>query len=219
MSMFDVFGTSQDKKDEKKQISAEERHRKTTQEQIAIAEASKHEDDQMYHAVQEARSDFLKWQQELGDELIDLVLTLKGKGMDENGKIVVIDPNPICNDDFINKVVIPQCKPLLSKNLINSKLDEQRILSMLKWTANEISDAIANSWQIDHSTYGIRFEDFDLVMQLILNTITPTPYRAHKGWTKKSDNEMAKRIEAFTDRPDKDSSDAKGIRGLFKIGG
>jgi hypothetical protein len=63
---------------------------------------------------------------------------------------------------------------------------------MLRSTCDDIVDAMADG----HDRYGIHFENFDLVLRLIKNTIQPGTFRALKGWTKKMDSTMVKRIES-----------------------
>ena len=150
-------------------------------------------DDQTYLYDQEKKSDLLRWQQELGDELIECVQTLRGFAMNENGIWIKVRKEPLCNDKFIYDIVMPQCKPFLSRNLINSNLDEKRILKMLRFTMDTVTNVMAEG----HDVYDIDFRDFDVIDMLITNVIMPAPFRALGGWTKRTDSTMSKRIEAF----------------------
>jgi len=172
-------------------------------------------DDETYIHTQEAKSDFLKWQQNLEDELENLKNRLRGYAKDENGKwtkkmvkqrvfntrtqkpeLITVPLPPLTNELFIDYIEM-QCEPFMSRNLFNSSLDETRILNQLRNTMNDIADAMADGWDI----YEIDFTNYDLVCRLIKNVIIPGPFRALAGWTKKTDSSMIKRIEAIQDRP------------------
>lgn len=176
------------------------------QKQATMIEGSR--DEMADIAMLEGRSDLLKWQQDLGDELFDLIMSLKGYAKIAGEWKKVMD-KPLCNDKFIYEVVVPQCKPYLSRNMINSRFDEKRILMRLKNTINCVADSMSDYWD----RYGIDFINFDLVLETMKTVIIPGPFRALKGWTKKIDNSMNKRIEAFTDD---DTPGRKG--GLISFG-
>jgi hypothetical protein len=154
--------------------------------------------------MEEAKADLFKWQQDLNDELFELIMSLKGWAK-INNEFKQVRETPLCNEKFIYEVVIPQCKPFMSRNLINSHFEEQRILQILRNTSNDIADAMADGWD----EYGINFKDFDIVVRLIKNVMIPAPFRALKGWTKKTDNEHSKRITAFMEKPQQEK------KGLF----
>ena len=128
---------------------------------------------------------------------------------DKDGKVVMGEVNvpPLCNELFVDYVQ-SQVEPFLSRNLINSNFTEKRILATLRYTMDDIADAMADGWNI----YGVEFINANLVDRLIKNVITPGPFRALKGWTKKSDNTIAKRIEGFIDKPE-------GMKGGMNIWG
>jgi len=115
----------------------------------------------------------------------------------EDKKPKMIPAPPLVNDLFIYEVVLPQCKPYISRNLINSNFTEKRILGMLRCTCNDIANAMADGWD----RYGIRFENYDLVDRAIKNTIIPGPFRAQNGWTKKTDSTVTRRIENLNENP------------------
>jgi len=146
--------------------------------------------------AQESRSDLIKWQQDLDDELMELVYKLRGYAKHEGGWLKTKSV-PLCNDVFINDVVIPQCKPFLSRNLINSNLKEEDILESLKNTCNEIADNMADGFD----KYAILFVNNDLVMRSIKNVIKPGIFRSLNGWTKRTDSTNFKRVESSFDNP------------------
>ncbi len=188
-----------EKSEEKKALDSEKRQMNYGREQTVMGGAVHPSDDQTYIGMQDTKSDLLKWQQDLGDELIDLVHTIRNEYQDVSGNwtikkdaLGVMDLEPLANDVFIYEVLIPQCKPFLSRNLINSNFDEKRILQDLKNTMNDITGAVADG----HDRYGIKFTNYDLVLRLIKNTIKSGAFRALNGWTKKTDSTMIKRIES-----------------------
>jgi hypothetical protein len=106
--------------------------------------------------------------------------------------MVPTESQPLCNDLFIDSVVIPQCKPFMNRNLINSNLTEKRILAMLKDTSNDIVNNMSDGYDI----YNINFMQYDNVLRMIKNTISASAFRALNGWTKKTDSTSFKKIES-----------------------
>ena len=142
---------------------------------------------------QEGKSDLLKWQQDLDEELMDLVNRLRGYTMGHEGDYIPIEGvEPLCNNKFVSDVVIPQCKPFLSRNLINSTFTEDRILLDLKNTSNDITANIADGYDI----YGIKFQNYDIVLRMIKNVIRAGAFRALNGFTKKTDSKVHKVLES-----------------------
>ena len=169
-------------------------------------------DDQTYMQQQEAKVDLLRWQQDMDDELMSLVQELLGKKIIE-GQIIEQVNDPLCNQKFITKVVIPQCKPFLNRGLINSNWSEKIILTRLKKVCNTITDNMSDGWE----EYDIKFVNYDVILEMIKTTIIAGAYRSLNGWTKKIDSTMIKRIEATnetTGQPQKN----KGLMGVFKSG-
>jgi len=174
-------------------------------------------DDQTYIAQQEMRTDLLKWQQDLFDEIEELKHRLRSEVkiddrwqpktmavLDENGKQAYDDDGygllckvpPLANEIFINLIDV-QCNPFVSRNMINSNFKDGEIRNMLKYTMDDIADAMAENYEI----YCIEFANFNLITRLIKNVIRPGPFRAIEGWTKKTDSTMAKRVEQYMDNP------------------
>lgn len=204
MGIFDQFYGGSDKKE----IAAEHRQREYVREQQAYNTAHDAANEQLYYESQKQRSDLLKWQQDLGDELLELVMTLQAYKKVGNDWVPIKDKEPLCNEKFIYDVVIPQCKPFLSRNMINTNFDNKTILSDLKYTCNEIADNMTDGYDI----YGIKFINQDLILRQIKNVIKAGVYRALNGWTKKTDSTVTKRVEALTEN-------TQERKGLFDIGG
>jgi len=193
MGFFNLFGDNAEQKAIVAQDKQQDKQINFAREQAITQAATDPGSDQSYAMEQDSKSDLLRWQQELGDELFELVMSFKGFAKDEKDHFVQVKEQPICNDDFIYDVVIPQCRPFMSRNLINSKFDEARILNMLKSTSNDIANCMADGYD----KYDIKFTDFDLIDRNIKNVIIAGAYRAFKGWTKMTDSTALKRIEAF----------------------
>lgn len=206
MGMIDkLMGNSE----KKQQISNEEENRKFMKEQHNIDIATANE--QLDYNQQEGRSDLLKWQQDLDDELEKLKHRLKGETKysngrwgpkliptgktNENGEELFQRLPPLANETFVDYIET-QAEPFLSRNLFSSNLDQKRILEMLKNTCDDIADAMADGYDI----YGIEFINYDLVMRLIKNVIIPGPFRALNDGQRRHDRTIAKRIEAFADK-------------------
>ena len=172
---------------------------------MSIAENTK---DQVIMARQEEREDLIKWQQELSDELTSLKFKLRRMSINEKGEWVKQEI-PTWNPEtrtvtmqelppYLNEVGISSVEtivsPLLSRNLINTNIDEDRILSILKQTSN---DLVNNFAFYGEQQYGMEFGNFSTVLRIIKNTMIPTPFRAIDGWNKKIDNTISKRVESF----------------------
>lgn len=176
---------------------AENRQNDFVREQNALGSTTNANSDMVDLSHQEEKTDLIKWQQDLEPELMDLVYKLKGWILIDGQWMKPGDCRPLCNDVFINKIVIPSCKPYLCRNMINTNLSEERILHSLKRTSNEIADNMCDGWDI----YEIDFIDYDVVLGTIKTTIIPGAFRSLNGWTKKTDSTIFKRIESSFDNP------------------
>jgi len=175
------------------------------------------QDDHTALQIQEERNDLLKWQQDLSPELQTLINTLKGNVLKnnewtprtywKNGKLFNV--KPMCNDKFIQEVVVPQCTPFLDRNIINTWYEEAQILSSLQFTCDDIVDAMCDHYD----EYGIEFTDYDIVLRNIKNVIKPGAFRALRGWTKKIDSTIIRRVEQSNDGQNQEQK--KGIMKMF----
>jgi len=196
------------KKDETAEDATEKQMNFMKEQQVIdVATSNEHID----HAQQDQRSDLLKWQQDLDDELLKLKHRLKGEIKYQDGTwgqrlIPTGEKNeddeplyttlpPLTNDLFVDYIEM-QVEPFLSRNLFCSNLKEQQILLMLRNTCDDIADAMADGYDI----YGIDFINYDLVMRLIKNVIIPGPFRAMNDGQRRHDRTIAKRIEAFSEK-------------------
>ena len=121
MGLFDMFTPPNE---EKSQENAEKRHMSFQREQNTLAVNAPEEQTEVIN--QEGKSDLLKWQQDLDVELEAIAFRFTG-WIKKEGAWVKTDKTPLCNDKFMDDVVAPQLEPYLTKNLINSNLEEKRI--------------------------------------------------------------------------------------------
>jgi len=200
--------TGNNKREERIQEESENKQISFGREQNAYSQNAT--TDQVDIAIQESKSDLIKWQQDLDTELFELVLQLRGASKGEDGLYYIPeDANPLCNDLFITDVVIPQCKPFIARYFINSNLDEMRILRALESTCNDIVNLMSDGYDL----YDIEFIKNDDVIRIIKNVIVPSAYRCLNGFTKKTDSTNFRRIESSYDAPPQVQK-----RGVFGIG-
>jgi len=162
---------------------------------------------QAFMEDQNKKADLIKWQQELDIEILkhklrnDVFNSDAGcwerKKMPFKGKIVEMDP--LMSEDGI--AAVETCiDPFIgenAKNLINTNLDEKRILMMLRRTCLDLNHV----FQFNYDTYFTNPtpSNMTLAKRIIKNAITPTPFRAINGFSKKQDNMATKRIETMND--------------------
>ena len=193
-------------KEEKANVEAEKRHMTFQREQNSMAVTAPEEQTEIMN--QEGKSDLLKWQQDLDDELMELVYRLKGLTKVDGEFKSLSKGKPLCNDKFITDVVIPQCKPFISRNMINSNFTEDSILMDLRYTSNDIVANMADGYDI----YEIEFQNYDIILRLIKNVIKAGAFRSLNGWTKKTDSTIFKKLESSFD-----NANAQQQRGLFGV--
>jgi len=205
MAFFNMFGSKEDRAN----IEAEKRamaFQKEIQREDSILKVNAPQ-EQTEIMDQQGKSDLLKWQQELDPELESIAHRFTG-WFKKDGIWIKTNMKPLCNDRFMNDVVAPQLDPYLTKNLINSNLTEERILSDLKHTANDIMANMADGFDI----YGINFQNYDLILRVLKNTMKNSAFRALNGWTKKTDSTIFKKLESSFD-----NANAQQQRGLLGI--
>lgn len=197
-------------------MESEQRQMDFSREQTILNSSTHPEDDRTLLDYQENKSDLVRWQQELEPDMFELILSFQSLRRDQDDKLIPIKDEfgkpipPLCNSLFIYQVVIPKLRPFMSKNLINSNFDERQINETQKNTADDIADMMADNWE----KYGIDFVNFDGIIRDLKNVIKASCWRAFKGFTKKQDSGMTKRIESdmFGMQQKKES---KGFAGMF----
>lgn len=187
-------------------IAAEKRHMGFQREQNTLTVNAPEEQTEIIN--QEGKSDLLKWQQDLDPELEKIALRFTG-WIRKDGNWIRTKNKPLCNDKFMDDVVAPQLEPFLTKNLINSNLSEERILLGLKHTANDIMANMCDGYDI----YDIEFQNYDLILRVLKNTMKSSAFRALNGWTKKTDSTIFKKLESSFDNA---NTQQKGMFGFKK---
>ncbi len=168
-------------------------------------------DEQVFLRQQEENKDLVRWQQALQDEIEELKHDLKREewdgekwhpkqifvGMNDEGKELFTPLPPLMNDAGI-KMVEAEMRPLLSRNMINSNLDEKMVYGILRRT----SDTIVNNIAVYGEEYRMEFGNYSHVTRLIKNFMIPTPFRALNDGERKHLRTMNKRVEAFSQSAD-----------------
>jgi benzoyl-CoA reductase/2-hydroxyglutaryl-CoA dehydratase subunit BcrC/BadD/HgdB len=193
----------------KQELEAEKRQINLAREQSSLAASS----DPLYAQEQNAKSDLIRWQQELEDGLEILKMRLRNRTKDSEGNWILPDGKKQLLTEEGICMIESELSPFLgqeAKNLINSNLSEDTILMMLRNTSDTIVDNLADNYD----TYVVDPTPANLshTVRIIKNAIIPTPFRALSGWTKKTDTTGIKRIETFIDSPQDKN---KKIMGLF----
>ena len=145
---------------------------------------------------QQGKSDLIKWQQDLKDEIISLKWKLLGYDLTDDGWIKKY--NAMCNETFINQIIDPTFSAYTSRGFINTNLDERQLLMRLKKTCNNLAKCLITKYD----EYDIDFKHFDDIDSEVKNILVPAAFRALKGWTKKTDSTIFKRIESSNDGGD-----------------
>jgi len=179
------------------------------------------QEDLVFDQLQDKRSDLMRWQQDLGDEVETLKHELRSEVWDGEKwipqvveefvrdpfgniktnpltkraiKQLVVVP-PLANESFVHLVDI-SVKPFISRNLINSNFNEGMIWRMLRNFFDDLIDNMADNCK----DYDIKFKNYDIITRLIKNVVIAGPFRALNDGERKHQRTINKRVEAFTDR-------------------
>jgi len=164
--------------------------------------------DLTYLEMHKQKEDLVKWQQDLIEELINLELDLQAKYINSNGDIVNTGEDPSCNRHCIH--MIRTCvRPLISRGMMMTNLNEERILQMLKRTAGVIVRNIC----LNHDIYDVDFHNISYIIGTIKNYIIPAPFRALNDGERKHNREVIRRVETYNES----GSDKSSPRGLFSF--
>jgi hypothetical protein len=223
MKLFEGL-ISQKNKEENRLMAAEQRQMSYGREQNLLGIGTDTAADELWMRKQEQTNDLLKWQQDMEDELERLEHNLRNevlknnrwwkktelKGYDVLGQPINQPMPPLLNDKGI-QMILTECKPLMSRNLFNSNLDENRILQMLKGASNSIADNLADYFD----EYSSEFRNWDHILSIAKNAMIPGAFRAINGWNKKMDTTMSKFIEAKMDNIGGTVAQRKGMFGFM----
>lgn len=214
-------------KQDKKEKEMQKRQENFVRENTLLQTAAHPSDDQILFEQSREREDLVKWQQNLDDQLVKLVMTLRNYYYDEeenawmpkreivgyktgeDGKTYAETRimQPLINEKGIH-MIESEIYPLLSRNMINTNLNEDRILIILKDTTNTIIANLGNKYD----EYDAEFSNFSHIIRLIKNFIIPTPFRAMNDGERKHHRSFMKRIESHSESGD--IKQKKGILGF-----
>jgi len=152
--------------------------------------------DQIMMQQQEDRTDLLRWQQDMSDELKCLIHDLRNEVYVESTGVWVAQGKPIMNDIGIRKIE-SHVRPFLSRNMFNTNFNEDRVLGMLRDTSNSLTIDLC----MNYGVYDLDFSNCHVITRWIKNIIMAGPHRAMHGWNKKIDSTISKRVEAFSEGP------------------
>ena len=151
--------------------------------------------DQVMMQQQEDRTDLLRWQQDMGDELQSLIHDLRNEIYIED-KGWISQGKPIMNNHGIRKIE-SHVRPFLSRNMFNTNFNEDRVLGMLRDASNSLTIDLC----IHYQSYDLSFRNCHVVTRWVKNIIMAGPHRAMNGWNKRIDSTISKRVEAFSEGP------------------
>jgi len=198
-------------KELKQQVEAETRAMNFQREQNTFQTAAAEDATELMN--QQGRPDLIKWQQDLKQEVVELKKKLLGYelGTNEQGQVCWVQRHkPMCNELFVNQIIDPMFSAYMSRGFINTNLDEHQLLMRLKKTCNNFSKTLISKSE----KYAIEFEDFDDLDNEVKNILVPAAFRALKGWTKKTDSTIFKRLE--TSQENNKDEEKKNMFGFSK---
>lgn len=180
-----------------------------SKEQAMMGVADNPQADMAWLEQRRERDDLVKWQQNLAEELFNLELDLRRKYINSEGQIVSTGEGPACNEKYI-QMIRTNCRPLLSRNMIMTSFNEERILQILKRSMA----AIVRTLCVSYDKYGIDYFDISYVLATIKNYVMPAPFRALNGGEKKYLGTVNKRIETYSGNIEQENK--KGILSFRK---
>ena len=197
--MFDEFYPNSDTAVVKQQAAQQKVEMNFGREQMAQQIAATE-----YGDADSNKSDLIRWQQQLDEELETIKYTLKNyvkQGEQWVPQQIIINGEKVDSPQMLTdegiQAVEAEVRPFMSKNLINSNLDENRIRNTLKFTCKTITRIMGynyDSYVVDPSP-----QNMSHIRRVIKNNIIPGIFRSVNGWTKKQDNMVSRRVETFND--------------------
>lgn len=204
--MFERFFKSQEEKEAAEQ---EKRAMNFQREQTAFSAGHHPDDDRALLHRQDQRTDLLRWQQELGDELEMFKHDLKNEEYINEQWVRREGVKPMLNDDGVRMLErhVRQC---MSRNLMMSNLSETQIRQSLKYTCQQVCHALGHKYDV----FEIDFIDLSNIMRMVINMITPTAFRAMNQGERIHHRTISKRLESYHETPTAQEQ-KKGIFGMF----
>jgi hypothetical protein len=165
-------------------------------------------DDNVYFHQKEGNDDLTRWQQDLKEEVDMTIHDLRREYQDEEGdwqRMLVPtgkedeDGNKIYRyeEPLMNELGVNMFKatmrPLISRNLIMSNYDEQRIYTKLRSVVITFINHIAYC----HKRYGINIGNLSVIVRLFKDIAEPAHWRCLNNGERSYLNTINKRVEAF----------------------
>lgn len=193
-------------KQKSEMLDAERRDRNFSREQVASTSASHPSSMDRSMQIVEQRSDLLRWEQEFGEEFELFVRNLRNEEFTEdgwrpisrttyvNGVPTTVTMEPDFNDLFVQRLK-HYAQPFMMKQVAISKMDEKRILLMLKRTSHALTQDLA----IHMDDYGIKdLATATRIKRAFLQFVAPNFYRSVGGWNKEQSSKIWNRSEVVT---------------------
>lgn len=214
-----MFGQN---KEIKMQIDAENREYEHVRQRDVFNAAFIQDHAEMTQNNDESKRELTRWQQDMEDQITSAIHDLRNEvlidgewvpqteiiGIEDNGEPMYGQYSPKMNEYGIRSFV-SSLRPLLSRNLMMSNYDEQKILNKLRGSVSTfILDLMKN-----YNLYGVRKQDMSAIIRSFRNHSEPAHYRALNNGERSYLNTIHKSVEAKTEtiQPEK----KKGFMGVF----
>lgn len=198
-------------------IEAENRQKQFMREQNALKIAESSDDNYIYA---KNNDEIIKWQQDLQDELQLLIKKLKNEelvngvwqpkktfiGIGEGGREIWQNMRPKMNNQGL-QMIESLVAPLMSRNIINSNFDEDRILTILHKTCDDLVDNLAYNFD----QYDIDFPDLNIIVRLVKNVIIGAPFRALNDGERVHQRSIYKRADTYNAAKENENKKRFGI--------
>jgi len=212
-SMIDDLKKIFGKRGQDPELQAEQRQNQFMKEGQVFEAAI--QEDQEFRYYSETRSDLVRWQQDLINEVDFFSHDLRSEvlkdnvwvkqnvlvGYDQEGGELWQEIPPVMNDLGINRIK-SYLRPLISRNLINSNYSEERIFKALRGLINTIILHLRDNFHY----YQIRKEDLAWIVRQVKNISEPTMWRCYNNGERKYLTTIHKHIEATNQTNQQDKS-------------
>lgn len=151
--------------------------------------------DESYGLKEEGKSDLIRWQQDvINDELVPVIHELRNEFQDVDGVWKTLkNEDPIMNELGI-KQFVSLVRPNLSRNLMMSNYDEDRIYVNLRDSVSRFIIHFAYNME----QYQLKKENYRPVIGLFKRLIEPAHFRSLGAGERKAQSEINKRVDAHT---------------------
>jgi len=202
--MFESIKENFEKKNENKQIQEERNFHRDMAREGHTMEAA-HADERQFIEMQEGRSDLLRWQQDMNNEVEGFIHELRRevnkegiwqrktvfKEYDADDNEVWVEMPPIMNEMGIDKIRT-LLNGITSRNLFNSNYTDDRVFANLRRIISNLIYDIRDNYK----TYNLRFEDFTWLVDKVKTIAEASFWRSWNNGERKYQTTIYKSIEA-----------------------